>query len=254
MIEAQRNLVEIKNLNKTFNDATGEKQVLIDFSLSIEENEFFCILGPSGCGKTTLLRCMCGLEEYDGDILIDGQKIVSANTGSILVFQDFNQLFPWKTVEQNILFAMKQSGKRDKTEMKKLVEEYLLKVGLLECRNYYPHQLSGGMKQRIAIVRALAMKPKIILMDEPFASLDAITRKKLQKELLSIVEKENLTVVFITHNIQEAITLGSKIMVMADGGAIKCNVKNNIKKPVTPLSNGYGEMWEMFNAALEENN
>jgi len=168
-----------------------------------------------------------------------------------MVFQDFNQLFPWKTVEKNVQYPLKLKGIRSKEEKQKMSDLYLEKVGLSDYKKYYPHQLSGGMKQRAAITRALIMQPKLILMDEPFASLDAMTRRKLQEELLQIHAKEKVTVIFITHNIQEALILGTRILVMNRNGKIQMDEKNNLEKPVTPASKGYGELWNMFSAALK---
>lgn len=172
-----------------------------------------------------------------------------------MVFQDYNQLFPWKTVEKNIQYGLKLKGIKDKDELKRLSDQALETVGLSGYQKYYPHQLSGGMKQRVAIARALSLKPEIILMDEPFAALDAITRNTLQAELLRIsMEKEwDCTIIFITHNIQEAIVLGTRIMVMKKGGEIAINEKNPIRRPVSPASEGYGDYWNKLHAALYTN-
>ena len=169
-----------------------------------------------------------------------------------MVFQDFNQLFPWKTVLHNLTYPLKISGVKDKEERIRLAEKYLDKVNLLQYKNYYPHQLSGGMKQRVAIAKGLALGSKIILMDEPFAALDAMTRNQMQSELTHIKEKEKMTVLFITHNIQEAISLGNRIIVMSKDGHIKEHLVNTIEKPVTPASEGYGELWEHLNNMLTE--
>ena len=172
----------------------------------------------------------------------------------IMVFQNFDQLFPWKTVKKNIQYPLKVNGMTDKEELDRIAQEHLDLVGLGDKGELYPHQLSGGMKQRVAIAKGLALNPKIILMDEPFASLDAMTRNKLQEELLRIKEKENATVIFITHNIQEALTLGTRILLMSKQGEIKIDIENTIPKPVTPASEGYGEMWKIFHDALWEEN
>ena len=171
-----------------------------------------------------------------------------------MVFQNFDQLFPWKTVKKNIQYPLKVNGMTDKEELDRIAQEHLDLVGLGDKGELYPHQLSGGMKQRVAIAKGLALNPKIILMDEPFASLDAMTRNKLQEELLRIKEKENATVIFITHNIQEALTLGTRILLMSKQGEIKIDIENTIPKPVTPASEGYGEMWKIFHDALWEEN
>lgn len=251
MIHTQECILEVKGLTKVFDANTdSEKDVLKNLNLSVSRSEFLCILGPSGCGKTTLLRCIAGFEDYEGDIMVGGEKRVKPGTDRIMVFQDFNQLFPWKTVKKNIQYPLKQQGIHNKAELKRITEEVLQKVKLSGYEDYYPYQLSGGMKQRIAIAKALALKPKIILMDEPFAALDAMTRNKLQGELLHISMKEECTILFITHNIQEAIVLGTRIIVLAQGGKIVVDEKNMIERPVTPASEGYGVVWERLHSAL----
>ena len=247
-------LLEVKNLTKNYHDSPDSRNILSSLELSVDQGEFLCILGPSGCGKTTLIRCIAGFEDYEGEILVEGQKVDKPGIDRIMVFQDFNQLFPWKTVKKNIQYPLKVSGLKDKAELERIAEEHLDLVGLSGKGDLYPHQLSGGMKQRVAIAKGLALNPKIILMDEPFASLDAMTRNKLQVELLRIKEKENATVIFITHNIQEALVLGTRVILMSRNGEIKIDHRNEIPKPVTPASEGYGQMWKMFNDALWEEN
>ena len=247
-------LLEVKNLTKNYHDSPDSRNILSSLELSVDQGEFLCILGPSGCGKTTLIRCIAGFEGYEGEILVEGQKVDKPGIDRIMVFQDFNQLFPWKTVKKNIQYPLKVNGLKDKAELERIAEEHLDLVGLSGKGDLYPHQLSGGMKQRVAIAKGLALNPKIILMDEPFASLDAMTRNKLQVELLRIKEKENATVIFITHNIQEALVLGTRVILMSRNGEIKIDHRNEIPKPVTPASEGYGQMWKMFNDALWEEN
>lgn len=248
------NILSVRQLKKVYPGEAGclEDSVLENFDLELEEREFLCILGPSGCGKTTLLRCIAGFESYEGEIRIQNQVRSEPGTDRIMVFQDFNQLFPWKTVEKNIQYPLRKKGIRDKEELGRITAEYLEKVKLPGTEKKYPHQLSGGMKQRVAIARALALKPKIILMDEPFAALDAMTRNRLQAELLHISETEDCTFVFITHNIQEAIVLGSRIILMSGNGEVKIDYRNTLPRPVTPSTEGYGELWKKFHDALEE--
>lgn len=251
MTERESCILEMNNVSKIFDaDTEKEKGVLKDVNLKVDRNEFLCVLGPSGCGKTTLLRCIAGFEDYEGSVKVNGVERRRPGTDRIMVFQDFNQLFPWKTVEKNIQYPLKQNGIRDKAELKRRTEEVLAKVKLSGHEKYYPYQLSGGMKQRVAIAKALALKPEIILMDEPFAALDAMTRNELQNELLRISMEEQCTFIFITHNIQEAIVLGTRIIVLAQEGKIIVDEKNNIKRPVTPASEGYGAMWERMHDAL----
>lgn len=246
-------VLEIKNLTKEYFDESGkvDKAVLSSLNLEIEKNEFLTILGPSGCGKTTLLRCIGGFESFEGEIKVNGKQKNKAGMDCIMVFQDFNQLFPWKTVEKNIQYPLKRQGIKDKKVLDSITKEYLEKVNLPGIQKKYPHQLSGGMKQRVAIAKALAMKPKIILMDEPFAALDAMTRNRLQAELINISKDEDCTFIFITHNIQEAIVLGSRIILMSKDGKIKIDEKNTIQRPITPASDGYGKIWKRLNDALD---
>ncbi len=247
-------LLEIKNLTKNYHDSPNSRDIIKDLSLTVDQGEFICILGPSGCGKTTLIRCIAGFEEHEGQILVDGKDVDGPGIDRIMIFQDFNQLFPWKTVKKNIQYPLKVNGLKDKAELERIAEENLKLVGLEGKGDLYPHQLSGGMKQRVAIAKGLALNPKIILMDEPFASLDAMTRSKLQDRLIDIKSKEDITVIFITHNIQEALVLGSRILFMGRSGQIKLDIENTIPKPVSPVSEGYGQMWKRLHDALWEEN
>lgn len=245
--------LKITNLSKAFDNQGEKKQILQDLNLVIEEGEFVCVLGPSGCGKSTMLRCIAGFESFTGQVMCKGRVVTRPSTDRIMVFQDYNQLFPWKTVEANVQYPLRISGIRDKDRLREISDEYLAKVNLTGYQKYYPHELSGGMKQRVAIAKALALKPEIILMDEPFAALDAITRNKLQKELYQISTQERLTVVFITHNIQEALTLGTRVILMNSSGKIMIDKINPLEKPVTPSRKGYGELWDLFSQGLEGN-
>lgn len=244
------NILIINHLNKIYKDQDIQTEVLKDINLEIKHREFLCILGPSGCGKTTFLRCLAGFETFDGEIIVNGQTKSTPDSDRLMVFQDYNQLFPWKTIRENIIFPLKKNGIKDKNELMELSDTALKKVKLIEYSEYYPHQLSGGMKQRVAIAKALALKSKIILMDEPFAALDAMTRRTLQNELLSISESEDCTFVFITHNIQEAICLGKRILVFGKDGNILVDIDNPLSRPITPSSSGYGDLWDMLNNKL----
>lgn len=245
-------ILKIESLSKTFSSQGGDSEVLRNLDLSVDKNDFICILGPSGCGKSTLLRCIAGFEKYSGTIRCGGKTVTKPSTDRIMVFQDYNQLFPWKTVEKNIWYPLELQGVRDKKELMERCDAVLRKVGLDGYQKYYPHELSGGMKQRAAIAKALALDPEIILMDEPFAALDAITRNKLQRELCRISADSDVTVIFITHNIQEAITLGKRLILLGSNGRIVIDMSNPLPKPVTPSMEGYGELWNLFSAALEK--
>lgn len=246
----EETILEVKNLTKVYADTDASKTILGNVSLSVAKREFLCILGPSGCGKTTLLRCIAGFEDYEGDVLVDGEKRYEPGSDRIMVFQDFNQLFPWKTVEKNIQHPLKLQGIKDKAELQRMSDEVLAKVRLEGYGKYYPHQLSGGMKQRVAIAKALALKPKIILMDEPFAALDAMTRNDLQDEVIGLSEESDCTFLFVTHNIQEALVLGTRIIVFGLEGKILVDEKNPMERPVSPASKGYGALWENLHEAL----
>ena len=249
MMDSSNVILDVTDLTKKYEDSQNHI-VLNRINMKVKRNEFLCILGPSGCGKTTLLRCIAGFENFSGSICVNGKEKREPGIDRVMVFQDFNQLFPWKTVEKNIQYPLKLQGIRKKEELEKKSMDALAKVKLAEYARYYPHQLSGGMKQRVAIAKALALKPEIILMDEPFAALDAMTRNKLQEELLLISQEEKCTVIFITHNIQEAIVLGTRIMVLGRGGDILIDQENQIQRPVTPASKGYGAVWEQLHEAL----
>ena len=210
------------NASKLFLD--GAVVAFHQLALKVERNEIMCVVGPSGCGKTTLLRCIAGLIELStGDILVQGKPVVGRpHDGVAMVFQHFG-LLPWKTVYDNAAFGLAMAGV-PRARIKQAVEHYLELVGLVGFECHYPYQLSGGMQQRVGLVRALAMNPSVLLMDEPFAALDAQTREVLQEELLALMDRvgERKTMVFITHSIDEAILLGDRIAVMtARPGRIK---------------------------------
>lgn len=240
----------IENLSKTYRSYSEERTVLKNINLTIDKGEFLCILGPSGCGKSTLIRCIAGFEKFEGSVISDGKAVKKPGIDRMMVFQDFNQLYPWKTVEKNIQYPLKKQSIRDKKRLKEISDDALKKVDLDGKQKNYPHELSGGMKQRVAIAKALALRSDVILMDEPFAALDAMTRNKLQDELSLIHSQSEITVIFITHNIQEALTLGTRILVMDRNGNVIIDEINTIPKPVTPASEGYGETWNRLHEAL----
>lgn len=222
--------IEIKDLNKTFKIDSGELNVLNDLNLSVDAGEFLSIVGSSGCGKSTLLRMIVGLDKnFSGSILSYGKSIKGAGVDRGMVFQE-SRLFPWLTVEKNIAFGI--SKKLSNSEKKELVEEELELVGLRNFAKAYPSQLSGGMKQRISIARALVNKPKLLLLDEPFGALDAMTRINMQQEILKIWEKQKTTMILVTHDIDEAIYLGDRVVVLSSRpGKIKKIVPVNLSRP-----------------------
>ena len=184
-------------------------------SFEVKRSERFVLLGPSGCGKSTLLKAVGGFTRpVEGQILLNGVKIAAPGPDRMLVFQELDQLLPWKTVEENVTFALTASGKMRGREAQERARHYLAKVNLSDFAASYPHTLSGGMKQRAAIARAMAMEPQILLMDEPFASLDALTRNKMQEDLLQLWEETKFTMLFVTHSIPEALRVGNRILLL----------------------------------------
>ncbi|MBL8704040.1 MAG: ABC transporter ATP-binding protein [Rhodospirillales bacterium] len=184
-------------------------------SFQVHRGDRFVLLGPSGCGKSTLLKGVAGfMRPVEGAIRLNGKQVDRPGPDRMMVFQEFDQLLPWKTVRQNVLFPMLTSGRCSRAEAQDRAQRYIDKVNLTKFADVYPHMLSGGMKQRVAIARAMAMEPDILLMDEPFAALDALTRRKMQEELLRLWDDVRFTVLFVTHSIEEAIIVGSRILVL----------------------------------------
>jgi NitT/TauT family transport system ATP-binding protein len=206
--------LEIRDLNQSFAKDDGSRLVVLDHvTFDVRDKEFVCILGSSGCGKTTLLRLIAGLDTPQaGSIFLDGTEIRGTSPKVGMVFQEYS-LFPWRTVIDNIAFGLEMQGIA-KDERYSIAEGYLNLVNLTQFRDSYPSELSGGMRQRIAVVRALALDPVLLLMDEPFGALDAQTRNMLQKELLDIWEATRKTVIFITHSVDEAVYLADRIIVL----------------------------------------
>jgi NitT/TauT family transport system ATP-binding protein len=188
-----------------------------DVSFNVDEGERIIVIGPSGCGKSTLLKAVAGfLEPIGGVIRVSGRTSLAPGPDRAVVFQEFDQLFPWRTVLGNVAYPLRVNG-RSRREAAGTARDYLELTRLGHAADRYPHQLSGGMKQRVAIARALALEPSLLLMDEPFGSLDAITRQRLQGELIRIVEQTRVTLLFVTHSIEEALVLGDRIVVLSEG-------------------------------------
>ena len=223
--------VSIQGIEKKYNTRTGEVVALNGVNFDIKENEFICVIGPSGCGKSTLLNIIAGLlEPTAGQILVDGKPIQGTGTDRGVVFQQY-ALFPWLTVKKNVEFGLKLKG-LSKDECDSIAMKYLKMVELEKFADSYPKELSGGMKQRVAIARAYAMNPEVLLMDEPFGALDAQTRTQLQTELLKAWQEENKTCFFVTHDIEEAIVLATRVVIMsARPGRIKEVVDIDIPYP-----------------------
>jgi NitT/TauT family transport system ATP-binding protein len=207
-------ILSVKNLTKAFKTTTHSTTALSDISFITHRREFLCVVGPSGCGKSTLVRILAGLEDYtSGDVLLQGKPVIEPGSDRGVVFQGYT-LFPWLTVKKNVMFGLEVNG-RSKHEAEQQALQWLQLIGLEKFANAYPSQLSGGMKQRVAIVRALANQPRILLMDEPFGALDAQTRWRMQLHLLEIWRKIDITIVFITHDLDEAIFLADRILVLS---------------------------------------
>jgi len=204
--------------------------------LNVKNNEVLCIVGPSGCGKTTLLRCIGGLlPPSAGQVLIDGQSVDRPRAGVAIVFQHCG-LLPWKSVVDNVAFGLKIAG-APRGLIAERLDHYIQLVGLAGFENHYPYQLSGGMQQRVGLARALAIDPEVLLMDEPFASVDAQTREVLQEELLQLHERERKTMIFITHSIDEALILGDRVAVMASRpGRVKEVLPVDFSRPRNPAA------------------
>lgn len=248
--------VQIQHVVKEFNGRNGKVTALNGVDLDIHENEFVCVVGPSGCGKSTLLNIIGGLEvPTSGQVLVDGKPINGPSPERGIVFQQY-ALFPWLTVEKNVMFGLVQQGK-SKEEAREIAHQYLKVVDLEEFAKSYPKELSGGMKQRVAIARAYAVNPKVLLMDEPFGALDAQTRTQLQSDLLETWEKEQKTCFFITHDVDEAIILAQRVVVMhARPGRVKDIVDIDIPYPrdqATKMSARFMELKNyIWNQVYEE--
>jgi NitT/TauT family transport system ATP-binding protein len=206
-------ILEVKGLDKIYKTTKGETVALKNVSFQTHKREFVCVIGASGCGKSTLVRILAGLESYtNGEVLLDGKPITGPGRDRGMVFQGYT-LFPWRTVKQNVMFGLEMNN-FGSIEAAREAEMWLELVGLEKFSNAYPHELSGGMKQRVAIARALVNQPRILLMDEPFGALDAQTRTKMQTHLLEIWRNIDITIVFITHDLDEAIFLADRILVL----------------------------------------
>jgi NitT/TauT family transport system ATP-binding protein len=213
-MRSRETILDVRGLTKTFETANGTTVALDDISFQTHRREFLCVVGPSGCGKSTLARIVAGLEELtSGEVLLDGHPVSGPGSDRGMVFQGYT-LFPWLTVKKNVMFGLEVNGKAKSTADGEALQ-WLALVGLEKFADAYPHQLSGGMKQRVAIVRALANQPRILLMDEPFGALDAQTRCRMQAHLLEIWRKIDITIVFITHDLEEAIFLADRILVLS---------------------------------------
>ena len=231
MPEAKRAHIAIRGVSKRFAVGDGEVEALGRIDATIAQGELVCLIGASGCGKSTLLRVVAGFEEpTTGEVLVEGKPVTAPGSDRGMVFQDY-ALFPWMTVRQNIGFGPRQR-QLPRKEVEDIADEFVKLVGLERATNRYPSQLSGGMKQRVAIARVLANNANILLMDEPFGALDALTREQLQRELLQIWARTRVTIVFVTHSVEEAALLADRVLVMSAGpGRIESDITIDLPRP-----------------------
>jgi NitT/TauT family transport system ATP-binding protein len=228
---AAQDILTIRGVTKRFSVGDGEVEALAPVDLSIPTGEFVCMIGASGCGKSTLLRIVAGFEEpTTGNVAMYGKAITGPGSDRGMVFQDY-ALFPWMTVRENISFGPRQR-QLPREEIAKTADEFVRMVGLERFADRYPNQLSGGMKQRVAIARVLANDASILLMDEPFGALDALTREQLQNELLQIWKRTGVTTIFVTHSVEEAVLLADRVLVMSAGpGRIDSDFRIDLPRP-----------------------
>jgi NitT/TauT family transport system ATP-binding protein len=229
--------IELRNISLQYESVENSVTALQDVSFGVEAAEFLCVVGQSGCGKTTMLNIVAGfLKPTQGEILISGKTVTGKGLDRGIVFQDFAQLFPWRTAQRNIEFGLEMKGIA-KEERAEIALRFLRLVNLEKFARSYPHELSGGMQQRVAIARALAYNPAVLLMDEPFAALDALTREEMQRFLVDVWRETKKTVVYVTHNVAEAVYLADRVIVFSPHpGTVKAQVKITLPRPRDTLS------------------
>jgi NitT/TauT family transport system ATP-binding protein len=229
--------IEVRDVSLTYDTPAGRVAGVEGASFDIEQSEFLCLVGPSGCGKSTLLNIIAGfLAPTGGEVRIGGKAVTGHGMDRGIVFQDFAQLFPWRTAQGNVAFGLEMKGV-PRPERERIALQQLQLVKLEKFSNAYPHHLSGGMQQRVAIARALAYNPAVLLMDEPFAALDALTRDDMQRLLADVWRETRKTVVYVTHNVAEAVYLADRVVVMTPHpGTVKCEVSIRLSRPRDPLS------------------
>ncbi|MDE1906985.1 MAG: ABC transporter ATP-binding protein [Rhodospirillales bacterium] len=230
-LKARNVIVSVEGLNKRFASGKSEVTALESLSFSTHQREFLCVIGPSGCGKSTLARILAGLEPASGGVVrLDGRPVQGPGRERGMVFQGYT-LFPWLSVRRNVMFGLRMAN-ISKAEAQRQADEWLALVGLEKFADAYPHQLSGGMKQRVAIIRALVNRPRVLLMDEPFSALDAQTRQRMQAYLLEIWRKVDITIIFITHDLDEAVFLADRILVLdAHPGRLREMIEVPLPRP-----------------------
>jgi len=222
-------LLQVQDVSLVYATTRQQVRATHRVSLDVFEGDRFVLLGASGCGKSSLLKALGGfITPAEGQILLDGQPVHGPGPDRVVVFQEFDQLPPWKTVRENVMFPLLASGQLPRAAARERADAVIAKVGLAQFADAHPHQLSGGMKQRVAIARALAMQPRVLLMDEPFAALDALTRRRMQEELLALWEEFRFTLVFVTHSIEEALVVGNRIAILSPHpGRVRAEVNSH---------------------------
>ena len=229
--------IELRHIDYEYAASERTVTALRDVSFGVADSEFICVVGRSGCGKTTLLNILAGfLPPTKGDVLIGGRAVSGRGLDRGVVFQDFAQLFPWRTAQRNVEFGLEMKGV-PRGERATTAQRFLSLVNLEQFAGAYPHELSGGMQQRVAIARALAYNPSVLLMDEPFAALDALTRDEMQRLLVDVWRETKKTIVYVTHNVAEAVYLADRVVVLTPHpGTVKAEVKVALARPRDPLS------------------
>ncbi len=235
-------ILEVKNISKTYKVEGKGLKALENLSFEVFNEEFLCLVGPSGCGKSTILRLLANLEKPDeGKIIYEGEPQIS------FIFQQF-ALFPWLTVQENIAFPLKMRGEKN---WQGKVGELIKEMGLLGAQGKHPKELSGGMKQRVGIARALSLEPEIIFMDEPFSSLDALTAQTLRKQVLDLWQKRKITVVMVTHLIEEAVEMASRVLVLSPRpGKVVAEFKNDLDRPRNKRADGFFQLVDLISEKI----
>ena len=251
-IEDKKDFILLQEVSKTFSGAEGDYEVIRNLDLTVRENEFVVILGPGQCGKTTLLNLIAGLEKKtSGTIIVDGKEVIEPNPSSGMVYQT-TALFPWLTVMGNVEFGPKMAG-MSKQERREKAQRYINLVGLQGFENVYPIKLSGGMQQRVGIARAYCNSPKVMLMDEPFGHLDAQTRYLMEEEIEKICEQEKRTVVFVTNNVEEAVYLADRIILLSNcPSCVQKEYAVNLPRPRDYVSEGFLRLREQIVSDMDD--
>ena len=248
-------LLQIDDVSLEYADARRVVRATHRVSFDVHEDDRFVLLGPSGCGKSTLLKAIAGfVAPREGQIRLDGHVVRTPGPDRIVVFQEFDQLSPWKTVRQNVVFGLRATRRLNRAEANERAEHYLDKVGLRGFADAYPHTLSGGMKQRVAIARALAAQPRVLLMDEPFAALDALTRRRMQEQLLALWEHARFTLLFVTHSIEEALLIGNRVLLLsAHPGQVRAELNAHAFGPYNAGSAAFQQAARRIHQLLFDN-